>query len=135
MSRVKHRVFSSTVHIYRRRRKDSLQYVGVTGARLQYLKSHNEFSTFSKPSVEQGMGGTVAQWVALLPHSNIQGLTQVLSVWSLHVLLVFAWVSSGCPGFLPPSKTCMLGLILPTAPSVCIGWVKCTLLWIKASDK
>ena len=27
-----------------------------------------------------------------------------LSVWSLHVLPVFAWVSSGCSGFLPQSK-------------------------------
>ena len=27
-----------------------------------------------------------------------------LSVWSLHILLVSAWVSSGCSGFLPQSK-------------------------------
>lgn len=27
---------------------------------------------------------------------------------SLHVLLVFAWVSARCSGFLPPGKTCLL---------------------------
>ena len=27
-----------------------------------------------------------------------------LSVWSLHILAVSAWVSSGCSGFLPQSK-------------------------------
>ena len=27
-----------------------------------------------------------------------------LSVWSLHILLVSVWVSSGCSGFLPQSK-------------------------------
>ena len=38
-------------------------------------------------------------------------LSQVLSVWSLHVLSVFAWVPGKRSGFLPPSKTSMLGLI------------------------
>jgi len=51
---------------------------------------------------------TVAQWLALLPHSardpgSIPGLGS-LSVWSLHILPVSAWVSSGCSGFLPQSK-------------------------------
>ncbi|KAF7646406.1 hypothetical protein LDENG_00188220 [Lucifuga dentata] len=47
----------------------------------------------------------VAQWSALLPHSKkVLGLIprwgrQGLSVWSLHVLPVFAWVSSGCSSF------------------------------------
>ena len=30
----------------------ALQYVGLTGARLQYLKSTNEFNCFSKPRVK-----------------------------------------------------------------------------------
>ena len=34
-----------------------------------------------------------------------------LSVWSLHVLPVFAWVFSGYSGFLPQSKDMQLRLI------------------------
>ena len=34
-----------------------------------------------------------------------------LSVWSLHILLVSAWVSSGCSGFLPQSKDVRVRLI------------------------
>ena len=34
-----------------------------------------------------------------------------LSVWSLHVLLVYAWVLSGYSGFLPPSKKMHVRLI------------------------
>ena len=51
--------------------------------------------------------GTVAQWLALLPHSardvwSIPGLSHCL--WSLHIFPVSAWVSSGCSSFLPHSK-------------------------------
>ena len=53
-------------------------------------------------------GGTVAQWLALLRHSardpgSIPGLGS-LSVRSLHVLPVSAWVSFWCSSFLPQSK-------------------------------
>ena len=34
-----------------------------------------------------------------------------LSMWSLHVLPVSAWVLSGCSGFLPPSKDMQARLI------------------------
>ena len=34
-----------------------------------------------------------------------------LSVWSLHVLPVSAWVSSGCSGFLPQSIDVRVSLI------------------------
>ena len=34
-----------------------------------------------------------------------------LSVWSLHILLVSAWVSSGSSGFLPQSKDVRVRLI------------------------
>ena len=34
-----------------------------------------------------------------------------LSVWSLHILPVSAWVSSGCSGFLPQSKDVRVRLI------------------------
>ena len=51
------------------------------------------------------MGSTVAQWLALSPHSKKalgsnpgrSRSSQVLSVWSLHVLPVPAWVYSGFP--------------------------------------
>ena len=55
------------------------------------------------------MGSTVAQWLVLLPHSKkVLGSSPDLSVWSWHVLPVFAWVSSGYSGFLPHQKTCIL---------------------------
>jgi len=80
---------------------------------------------------------TVAQWLALLLHSSrvlgsIPGLGHCLCgvctfssclrgfppgapvsshVWSLHILLVSAWVSSGCSGFLPQSKDVQVRLI------------------------
>jgi len=49
----------------------------------------------------------VVWWLAPLPHSErVPGSipTWGLSVWSLHVLPVCAWVLSGDSGFLPPSK-------------------------------
>ena len=53
-------------------------------------------------------------WLAPSPHSErVPGSipTWGLSVWSLHVLPVYAWVLSGFPGFLPPSKNMHVGLI------------------------
>jgi len=45
-------------------------------------------------------GCTVVWWLELSPHSK-----RSLSVWSLHVLPVYAWVLSGYSGFLPlPQK-------------------------------
>ena len=62
-------------------------------------------------------GDMVAQGLALLPHSKkVAGSRPPwswvwdLSVWSLHVLPVSAWVFSGYSGFLPQSKN-MLRLI------------------------
>ena len=52
------------------------------------------------------LGGTVAQWLALMPHSN-----RGYSVWSLYVLPVLAWVFSGCSSFLPQSKDMQFRLI------------------------
>ena len=58
-----------------------------------------------------GWGDTVEQGLALLPHSKkVAGSRPPwswvwdLSVWSLHVLPVSAWVLSGFSGFLPQSK-------------------------------
>ena len=49
----------------------------------------------------------------------------VLSVWSLHVLPVSAWVLSGYSGFLPPSKNMHVRLIgdskLSLGVSVSVG--------------
>ena len=56
----------------------------------------------------------MAWWLALLPHSKkVPGSnpSRGLSVWSLHVLPVLAWVSSGYSGFLPQSKDMHVRLI------------------------
>jgi len=46
-----------------------------------------------------------AQWLALLPHSaRDPGSIPASGHWSLYILPVSAWVSSGCSGFLPQSK-------------------------------
>ena len=57
----------------------------------------------------------MVQWLALLPHSardpsSIPSLGS-LSVWSLYILPMSAWVSSGCSGFLPQSKDVRVRLI------------------------
>lgn len=53
----------------------------------------------------------VVQWFVLSCHSKkILGLNPDLSVWSLRVLPVFMWVSSGYAGFLSPSKDKLWGL-------------------------
>ena len=52
-------------------------------------------------------GCTVVWWLAPSPHSErVPGSIPSwgLSVCSLHVLPVYAWVLSGYSGFLPPSK-------------------------------
>ena len=60
--------------------------------------------------IYQFTGCTVVQRVALQPHSkkvtgSIPRSGMVgLSVWSLHVLPVHAWVLSGYSGFLPQTK-------------------------------
>ncbi len=59
-------------------------------------------------------GGMVAQWLAVSHDSKrVLGLIPSwgLSVWSLHVLPVFAWVSSGCSGF-PHHQNMNVRLIL-----------------------
>ena len=60
------------------------------------------------------MGCTVVWWLAPSPHSKrVPGSlpTWGLSVWSLHVLSVYAWVLSGFSGFLPLSKHMHVRLI------------------------
>lgn len=58
-------------------------------------------------------GDIMAQWEARSPHSkkvagSILGSVGV-SVWSLHVLPAFKWVSSRCSGFPHSPKTCGTG--------------------------
>ena len=56
----------------------------------------------------------VVWWSAPSPHSKrVPGSTLGwgLSLWSLHVLPVYAWVLSGYSGFLPPSKNMHVRLI------------------------
>ena len=72
---------------------------------------------------------TVVWWLAPLPHSKrVPGSTPGwgLSVWSLHVLLVYVWVLSGSSDFLPPSKNVrLIGvstiLSLGVSVSVCLS--------------
>jgi len=65
---------------------------------------------------------TVAQWgqhgstvvstaASQLQRSGFDSQLGSLSVWSLHVLPMSAWVSSGCSGFLPQSKDVRIRLI------------------------
>uniref|UniRef100_A0A8C4E2L1 Protein kinase domain-containing protein n=1 Tax=Dicentrarchus labrax TaxID=13489 RepID=A0A8C4E2L1_DICLA len=72
--------------------------------RCQRLKSLDDLEHLMMDSDHQTeqrlLDSTVAQWLALLPHSK---KVLSLSVRSLHVLPVYVWVSSGCSGFLPPS--------------------------------
>jgi len=52
-----------------------------------------------------GHGGTVVSTAASqLPGTQVRFPARSLSVQSLHVLPVSAWVSSGCSGFLPQSE-------------------------------
>jgi len=69
-------------------------------------------------------------WLPPSSHSErVPGSTPgwSLSVWSLHVLPVYAWVLSGYSGFLPPSKNMNVRLIddskLSLGVSVVIGLV------------
>jgi len=60
------------------------------------------------------MGYSVVWWLAPLPHNErVPGLIPTLgfSVWSLHVLPVYAWDLSRYSGFLPPSKNMHVRLI------------------------
>ena len=63
---------------------------------------------------DDNWGCTVVWWLAPSPHSKrVPGSipTWGLSVWSLHVLPVYAWVLSGYSGFLPLSKNMHFRLI------------------------
>ena len=63
---------------------------------------------------ETWLGCKVVWWLAPSPQSErVPGSTPDwgLSVWSLHVLPVYAWVLSGYSGFLPPSKNMHVRLI------------------------
>ena len=62
-------------------------------------------------------------WLAPSPHSErVPGSTPgwSLSVWSLHVLPVYAWVLSGYSGFLPLSKNMHVRLIGDSKSSLCV---------------
>ena len=66
----------------------------------------------SQPPSFPLQGGTRAQWSALQPHRNTSTcLFLLVSVWSLHVLLVSAWVFSRHSGFLPQHKDMQVRLI------------------------
>ena len=56
-------------------------------------------------------GGVVVSAVASQRDGSRFNSRRGLSVWSLHVLPVYAWVLSGYSGFLPPSKNMHVRLI------------------------
>ena len=77
---------------------------------------------------KKNVGSTMVWWSALLPHSKkVAGLNhgRGLSVWSLHVLPVLAWVSSGYSGFLPQSKNMHVRLIGGSKLPVGVGVSGC----------
>uniref|UniRef100_A0A8C4RRU0 Ig-like domain-containing protein n=1 Tax=Erpetoichthys calabaricus TaxID=27687 RepID=A0A8C4RRU0_ERPCA len=83
-------------------------------------------------------GSQVAQWVALLPRSwETWGpgfASRVLLAWSLHVLPVSAWVSSGRSGFLPQSKDMQVRWIGDSTLALVCAWCVwvfvCVLRWV-----
>ena len=80
-----------------------------------------------------GWGCTVVWWLAPSPHSErVPGLipTWGLSVWSLHVLPVYAWVLSGYSGFLPPFKNMHVRLIGDSKKIVLRSECECVWLFV-----
>ena len=66
----------------------------------------------------------VVWWLAPSPHSKrVPGSipTWGLSVWSLHVLPVYAWVLSRYSSYLPPSKNMHIRLIGDSKLSLGVG--------------
>jgi len=75
------------------------------------IKKPKRLKDFYVPVIVKKM---VLWWLALSPHSErVPGSTPSwgLSVWSLHVLPVYAWVLSEYSGFLPLSKNMHVRLI------------------------
>ena len=73
-------------------------------------------------------GCMVVWWLAPSPHSERVPSsipTWGLSVWSLHVLPVYAWVLSGFSGFLPPSKNMHVRLIDDSKLSLGVSVIVC----------
>jgi len=78
-------------------------------------------------SVEQfyGDGCTMVWWLALSPHSKrVPGSNPCwgLSVWSLHVLPVHAWVLFRNSGFLPPPQNMPVWLCMVVCDRVALWW-------------
>jgi len=85
--------------------KSIVLYVCVTGQSIKPLQNIDYCPK---------QGCTVVWWLAPWPHSKrVPGSTPGwgLSVWSLHVLPMHAWVPSGYSGFLSPSKNMHVRLI------------------------
>ena len=85
-----------------------LQHVGCSPVCLDFC--FGVIKNLRSPS----MDCSVVWWLAPSCHSKrVPGLTPTwgLSVWSLHVLPVYAWVLSGYSGFLSPSKNMHVRLI------------------------
>ena len=82
-------------------------------------------------------GCTVVWWLAPSPHSErVPGSipTWGLSVWSLHVLPVYAWVLSGYSGFLPLSKIMHVWLTGDSKSSLGVSVLVCSSLCGPVTD-
>uniref|UniRef100_A0A8C4RPF4 Calpain-5-like n=1 Tax=Erpetoichthys calabaricus TaxID=27687 RepID=A0A8C4RPF4_ERPCA len=130
--------FSSSIGLKKKNKKIKV-FKGMVFIALETIFCPNLEMSMPRYLIECFMrGGTVAQWVALLPRSWETwgpGFTsRVLPVWSLHVLPVSAWVSSGHSGFLPQSKDMQIRWIgnskLALVWAWCVGVFVCVLRWV-----
>ena len=83
------------------------------GSRWEMRVSSLEQGFAHVPGTHVGRHGStmVCTAASQLQGPGLDSRLGLLSVWSLHILLVSAWVSSGCSGFLPQSKDVRVGLI------------------------
>uniref|UniRef100_A0A8C4SIV3 Uncharacterized protein n=1 Tax=Erpetoichthys calabaricus TaxID=27687 RepID=A0A8C4SIV3_ERPCA len=106
----------------------------VTIKEMKHIEGHQHDCLGASPL----NGAVIKNDSALLPRSwETWGpgfASQVLPAWSLHVLPVSAWVSSGRSGFLPQSKDMLVRWIgdskLALVCAWCVGVFVCVLRWV-----
>lgn len=90
--------------------------------------------TFMKIPTAYGQHSGTASNAAPSQHQGGLNLPRVLSLWSLHFLLVTPWVSSACFGFLPhPTIGLWINLplwIVPSRSGVARKWNNIEQLWM-----
>ena len=113
------------------KKTDSLKLIEINIGLIYAVSKAKLFSTilfFHKILPCLGLhGGVVVSTVTSQQRVPGSIPTWGLSVWSLHVLPVYAWVLSGYSGFLPPSKNMHVRLIgdsklsLGVSVNVCVA--------------